>query len=167
MVEGAVQVVVVPVVGDTVPPLVAIQGLYETTVPSLSAPEPVSRTVLLIATEEAPDIEQVGALLQVWEEAPTQLAPPQAGDGFVHVLVWLPPTHAPQADQPPATAPQGCVALPEQAAPLHEGVGLLHVRLWLQLLHVPQADQPPFTGLLVYTQVLPCPGGQEFVVQAL
>jgi len=60
-VAGAVQVVVVPVVGDKDPPLPIHE--YETTVPSLSVPIPVSGTVPPTATEEAPDIEQVGGLL--------------------------------------------------------------------------------------------------------
>ena len=64
MEPGAVQVVVVPVVGDKDPPVVGNQK-YETTVPSPSVPIPVSGTVPPIATEEAPDIEQVGALLAV------------------------------------------------------------------------------------------------------
>jgi hypothetical protein len=59
---GAVQVVVVPVVGDKDPYPPAFQE-YETTVPSLSVPVPVSGTVPPTATEEAPDIEQVGGLL--------------------------------------------------------------------------------------------------------
>ena len=61
MVAGAVQVVVVPVVGDKDPPSLAHE--YKAIVPSLSDPAPISATVPPAPTEESPDIEQEGGLL--------------------------------------------------------------------------------------------------------
>jgi hypothetical protein len=106
-----------------------------------------------------------------WASEPMQALPPLAGNGLVHVRVWVSvpsphvTVHVPltQSDQPPSTGPNGqdsvlqatCWASgPVHVAPPWAGAGLVHVRVWVSVppphvaVHVPltQTDQPPLTA---------------------
>lgn len=97
-------------------------------------------------------------VLQLWLDAPAQLAPPFEGGGLVQVRLWLPPPQVaeqgPQSVHTPSTGQvcvlHSCETGPLQLAPPFCGGGLLQLRVCVPVLHgllqALQSVHTPLTG---------------------